>query len=125
MLLWLGGKQLKKELKRKNKSRVELWARKVVANGDAVGTFWLRCPDLGRQLVKRGNSSGMMICKEITVAYHAFFSFLFSLSFLQGLNNAGHPLLVLYFRVKFYVDSHLLIRYVAYNGGEKKKQQKF
>ncbi|EFX80952.1 hypothetical protein DAPPUDRAFT_318159 [Daphnia pulex] len=27
-----------------------------------------------------------------------------------GLNNAGHPLLVLYFRVKFYVDSHLLIR---------------
>ena len=76
MLLWLGGKQLKKELKRKNKSRVELWARKVVANGDAVGTFWLRCPDLGRQLVKRGNSSGMMICKEITVAYHAFFSFL-------------------------------------------------
>ena len=51
-------------------------------------------------------------------------SFLFSLSFLQGLNNAGHPLLVLYFRVKFYVDSHLLIRYVAYNGGEKKNSNR-
>jgi hypothetical protein len=35
------------------------------------------------------------------------------LFFPQGLNNAGHPLLVLYFRVKFYVDSHLLIRYVV------------
>lgn len=28
----------------------------------------------------------------------------------QGLDSSGNPLLVLYFRVKFYVDSHLLIR---------------
>ncbi|KZS15732.1 Expanded,-like protein [Daphnia magna] len=36
-------------------------------------------------------------------------------SHASGLNNAGHPLLVLYFRVKFYVDSHLLISIITTN----------
>lgn len=42
---------------------------------------------------------------------HTFNWFTNLICVYQGLNNAGHPLLVLYFRVKFYVDSHLLIRF--------------